>query len=323
MYKTRIRGRRLRRGGAMLELALLLPVYMLIFFVVWTFGNMGLMSSQAHLGSRYAAWKRAPASPNSVQEAVAGGTFMGRVYTGSVGGLTGYAHQPENQGYVRVSNLGFWGQHTAREMYSYVTYDLAAPLPQVRMAKSSLKSDESEPSAKDAVEKHSDSDFVGNTLSQVSEKFPTAVDNPKDFGYSEQMLATALEGDGSYGDDMPWLVRHVSRTGVTAMGVGGVVHRADYLSTHTVLLGIRYHTAVPNYYDGNSIGVGTSYANIDRTLYYNRVPRAGSGHSEYLRKTLRNTAAFRQDDGNTAEVKGGRHHQLHFMKARDSLSPKF
>lgn len=318
MGRRVVRNRRSRRGGAMLELALLLPIYMLVFYAVWTAGDIGQVSTQAHLGARFAAWRRAPDTASSVANTIGGGTIRAQALFGTPRGIKGYARQPGRAGYQSVS-LQYWEQAMAEEAFSYHAYALAPPLAWTgRAVPGSLVSDK-EADADAAIKKHADN-FV--SPSGVDTVFPVDAGSADAFKYSPKMLAAAMEGDYGYGEKIPWLQRRVAMTGITMRGVAGITARNLYRSTHTVVLGTRYFTLVPNYYD--KVGVGDSLAGVEDKMlrdYYDVV--APTGRARMQRNTLRNPSALRDELRDNRLTEGGRLHQLHFIGARGDLKPPF
>lgn len=302
----------------MLELALLLPIYMLIFFIVWTTGDIGLISTQSHLGARYAAWRREPDSGGTVMNAVAGGAIRARALTGTRGALPGYGRKP-GEGYIPVS-LRYWSQSSNKDAFSFRTYNLEAPLAWKGRTAAQGSISIKEKDVEDVIKEHS-SHFIAP--SAVSSKFPVDVGNAKNFKYSEKMLAAAMEGDYGYGEKMPWLQRQVAMTALTMRGAAGITSRYLYRSTHTVLLGSRYFTMVPGYYE--KIGTGEQLRSVNQDYlrdHYDVV--APVGRAKAQRNMLRNPAALRNELGNRDSVtEDGKLHQLHFIHARKDLNPPF
>lgn len=322
MLKTRLTKRRERRGGAMLELALLLPIYMLIFFAVWTMGDVGLVSSQVHLASRYAAWRRAPQSQAHVAERVGGGTLRAKLVTGQGAGIVaaGYAHLPNNK-YTSASGMTYWHQHSAPELFSYPVWDsLESPLINTGRAVGSTVDEDDEPDYKSVLSSH-DGHFM--TSSGYTDKFPSAnTGNNKDVAYlkyNSSMLAAALEGDYSYGKNMPWLQRKVATAAVSMRGVAGITSRRNFVSTHTVLLGARYHTMIPDYY--SKVGSGESLAENNYLLYHHRVAHDSDSTMQY--DSSRDARAYKYIVSDSSLTEGGKYHQLHRIAAREKLSPPF
>lgn len=66
-------GRR-RRGVALLELLLIMPLYVFCLVAILALSDLGLSLTGAHVGGRYLAWKRAPVEVG-VAQAMAGSTF--------------------------------------------------------------------------------------------------------------------------------------------------------------------------------------------------------------------------------------------------------
>jgi hypothetical protein len=56
------------RGQAMIELIIVLPIYVLLFFSVFLLGDMMWMNLKVELAARYASWKRVAPSTSEVRE---------------------------------------------------------------------------------------------------------------------------------------------------------------------------------------------------------------------------------------------------------------
>lgn len=303
----------------MLELALLIPLYMLVFFAVWTAGDIGLVSQTAHLGARYAAWTREPVTANAAMNAVAGGTLRAAPVTGAFSSR-GYAHRPGKDGFVAESSMLHWTQIRREEAFSFKNYLFAPPLAWTgRATVNSFKPDSKESDADTALSGHSGHYL---TPSDVISAFPANHGDAEGFKYSASMLATAMEGDFSYGEKMPWLERKTARAAFSMRGAAGITSRNSFASTHTVTLGKKYFTMVPDYYV--KIGEGKPLSTIDGkfiSLYYGKV--SPIGHSPAQRVMLRNPRALRHELTNKSKVDGEKLHQLHYVKAREDLVPPF
>lgn len=254
--------RRGRRGGAMLELILILPIYILLLFMVWTFGDIGLVSSQAHQSSRFLAWKRNPVDRSVVMDA------FGKRLRGTAGSGSETVYFYGYGGHKRGAVAQAWGNGV--EVPAAHSFNLYGN--QDAGIEGSYANRETSLRRLEASEVDHSGQFVGPPAGNVYAKYPTTTDHNHHF----TLLDAALAGDVYYKMDssssgpvstgagktatgaerIPWLRRRYGTTTIHLRGAAGITSWKAFTSRHTVLLGNGYQSAPEKYYGS---GAGPEY----------------------------------------------------------------